>query len=292
MSERDRLYLNLEKNIEKNLILAYTDSRNKIINKISSLERKGVLTQSEIFKYNRLLTLQNEISDILSELGQNTGKTINQGVLDSYKLGYDYESYRIENELNLDLNFALINERAVIEAIKNPLSNVGFLQRNDTNVKQLANKINLTMAQGIIQGYSYRKIANEINKQMNIGADNANRLARTEVHRAFEKASLDKGMEAQELGIEMQKMWVSAIDDRTRESHVAADGQTVPLNQPFIVQGESLMYPGDFAGSASNVIHCRCTSINIIGKLSPKVRRIGKEIVPYTTFTEWFNVKS
>jgi len=292
MSERDRLYLNLEKNIEKNLIIAYTDSRNKIINKISSLERKGVLNQIEIFKYNRLLTLQNEISDTLSELGKNTGKTLNQGVLDSYKLGYDYESYRIENELNLDLNFALINERAVIEAIKNPLSNVGFLQRNDTNVKQLANKINLTMAQGIIQGNSYRKIANEINKQMNMGADNANRLARTEVHRAFEKASLDKGMEAQELGIEMQKMWVSSLDDRTRESHGAADGQTVPLNQPFIVQGESLMYPGDFAGSASNVIHCRCTSINIIGKLNPKVRRIGKEIVPYTTFADWINSKT
>jgi len=292
MKEKERLYLNLEKSIEKSLIIAYTETRNKIIDKITLLERKGFLTQDEIFKYNRLKSLQDDINEILGDLGQNTGKTLNQGVLDSYKLGYDYESYRIENELNLDLNFALINERAVIEAIKNPLSNVGFLQKNDTNVKQLANKINLTMAQGIIQGKSYRKIASEINKQMNIGADNANRLARTEVHRAFEKASLDKGMEAQELGIEMQKMWVSAIDDRTRESHRAADGQTVPLNQPFIVQGEQLMYPGDFAGSASNVIHCRCTSINIIGKLSPKVRRIGKEIVPYTTFTEWFSNKS
>jgi len=30
------------------------------------------------------------------------------------------------------------------------------------------------------------------------------------------------------------------------------------MDQPFIVDGESLDYPGDPSGSAANVINCRC----------------------------------
>ena len=57
----------------------------------------------------------------------------------------------------------------------------------------------------------------------------------------------------------MVKEWVSVDDNRTREAHHHADGQVVPLDEPFIVDGEELMYPGDINGSASNVINCRCT---------------------------------
>jgi hypothetical protein len=32
----------------------------------------------------------------------------------------------------------------------------------------------------------------------------------------------------------------------------------VPIDEPFIVSGEELMYPGDPSGSAGNVINCRC----------------------------------
>jgi hypothetical protein len=56
------------------------------------------------------------------------------------------------------------------------------------------------------------------------------------------------------------KEWVSRGDSRVRDAHIAADGQVVAVNMPFIVKGESLMYPGDPAGSASNIINCRCSS--------------------------------
>jgi len=46
-------------------------------------------------------------------------------------------------------------------------------------------------------------------------------------------------------GIPMMKRWVSTGGNRTREDHVEADGQTVPIDKPFIVGGEELMYAGD-----------------------------------------------
>jgi uncharacterized protein with gpF-like domain len=59
---------------------------------------------------------------------------------------------------------------------------------------------------------------------------------------------------------QVTKEWVSRGDSRVRDAHRAADGQVVPMNMPFIVKGESLQYPGDPAGSASNIVNCRCSS--------------------------------
>lgn len=56
------------------------------------------------------------------------------------------------------------------------------------------------------------------------------------------------------------KTWESVGDDHVREAHLEADGQEVPISEPFIVDGESLMFPGDtnLGASAGNVINCRC----------------------------------
>lgn len=55
------------------------------------------------------------------------------------------------------------------------------------------------------------------------------------------------------------KRWLATEDERTREAHAEADGQIVPLAQPFDVGGEHLLYPGDPNGSSDEVINCRCT---------------------------------
>jgi uncharacterized protein with gpF-like domain len=77
-------------------------------------------------------------------------------------------------------------------------------------------------------------------------------------------AETSKEAEAQQLsGTSQQvtKTWVSQGDSKVRDSHLSADGQVVQINQPFIVQGESLQYPGDPSGSPSVIINCRCSSV-------------------------------
>lgn len=64
-------------------------------------------------------------------------------------------------------------------------------------------------------------------------------------------------------GVE-QHEWLSTMDDRVRDAHAAANGQIVQVGMPFKVGGESLLYPGDPAGSAGNVINCRCTTIPVV----------------------------
>jgi hypothetical protein len=61
------------------------------------------------------------------------------------------------------------------------------------------------------------------------------------------------------------KQWLATNDARTRPEHAAAAGQVVRLNDSFTVGGESLDYPGDPAGSARNVVNCRCTTLYVDG---------------------------
>lgn len=65
---------------------------------------------------------------------------------------------------------------------------------------------------------------------------------------------------ARATGLTLAKTWLATTtDDRTRPAHLEADGQTRALDEPYIVDGEALMYPGDPDGSAGNVIQCRCS---------------------------------
>ncbi|MBW6464129.1 MAG: phage head morphogenesis protein [Firmicutes bacterium] len=52
---------------------------------------------------------------------------------------------------------------------------------------------------------------------------------RTEVHRARELGKIESLEHAFEQGFNMTKVWDSALDDRTRESHQELDGQEVPM---------------------------------------------------------------
>lgn len=82
------------------------------------------------------------------------------------------------------------------------------------------------------------------------GAQNAGTLAAAGERQAREKTPLVKTWLATTHGTSAS---------RTRPAHRAADGQTVPITEPFTVGEERLQYPGDPNGSAGNVIQCRCS---------------------------------
>lgn len=87
-------------------------------------------------------------------------------------------------------------------------------------------------------------------------------VARTETMGALNAGRTDAFVAvAEETGDEFEQVWLSTIDRRTRRTHRAADGQRVPLGQPFLVGGASLRYPGDPLGPGKECIQCRCSSL-------------------------------
>lgn len=84
-------------------------------------------------------------------------------------------------------------------------------------------------------------------------------IARTETIRASNFGALAG---AKMTGLDLKKEWISTLDDRTRDEvfdHVSANGQIVGIDEKFIVSGEELDVPNDFAASPGNTINCRCT---------------------------------
>lgn len=80
-------------------------------------------------------------------------------------------------------------------------------------------------------------------------------IARTEIISASNHGSL---IGAVSTGLQLEKEWLATRDARTRDQHIAANGQRTDLQGVFIVGGESMRYPGDPRGSASNTVQCRC----------------------------------
>lgn len=54
------------------------------------------------------------------------------------------------------------------------------------------------------------------------------------------------------------KTWVSQRDGQVRPSHVKLDGDTVPIDEHFIVDGVPIRFPGDPLAPIHLIINCRC----------------------------------
>jgi len=114
---------------------------------------------------------------------------------------------------------------------------------------------------GIDEGMSQTDVAISIREAGLIdSAFRSNVIARTESHAAANAGSYESALESD---VVKEKEWISAEDERTRDGSDSEFDHTnvanVPMDEPFIVSGEELMFPGDPNGSAGNVINCRCT---------------------------------
>lgn len=139
----------------------------------------------------------------------------------------------------------------------------------NTTRKQAMGIIRRATDQGVADGLGTagvgRLIADSLASQgAQIARVRANTIARTEVHSAANAAAHEA---VRSTGLPVLKQWIAAIDGRERESHAEADREYadgIPINQPFIVDGEALDYPGDASGSAANIIGCRCQVAHIV----------------------------
>ncbi len=114
------------------------------------------------------------------------------------------------------------------------------------------------MSQGFEAGESIPQIADRLRQSAGLTARQGVLVARTSVIEASNSGSLQM---AQVSGLQMQKEWISTLGDgRTRPSHLAADGQRVDLNEPFVlITGNSGMFPADPSFPPADRYRCRCT---------------------------------
>ena len=130
--------------------------------------------------------------------------------------------------------------------------------------KTVRNQVNTTLEEGITNGETHLQLAARVKECFTDMADSeAKRIAMTEVNTAYNTA---RDLAMNEAGIEY-KAWLSSHGPTVREGHAQAEedyiDNPIPLDEPFVVDGEELMFPGDdsLGASLGNLINCQCIQL-------------------------------
>ena len=183
-----------------------------------------------------------------------------------YALNHNYATFEIERDSLLDTSYSLYTREAVEKILRDDPSLLPPPGRDLSNriaagldIRWNRQQIQSVMIQGILQGESIPDLATRLAET--VGDKNrkaAIRNARTMATGAQNAGRLDSYYRAEGMGIKLRKQWMATLDNRTRHTHRALDGESVPINEPF---SNDLMFPGDPEGDASEVWNCRCTMI-------------------------------
>lgn len=203
---------------------------------------------SELLKYNQTAVkyINGEVPQIFAS-GYNK---VAEQIPDSPVAGFDFEL------INADTVNNLVHEDGIILP---PKKKVDPEKDKAWNAKL----INAQLLQGIMQGESIPEMAKRMQTVANSDLAGATRTART-MHTAAQNAGRQSGYnKAAKQGIIFEKTWISARQiNRTRDTHYALHGTTVPYNEKFVtIADNELEFPGDWRAPAEEVYNCRCTMI-------------------------------
>lgn len=245
-----------------------------------ALVEEGKLTEKEYrrWRQNKIMTgrhwtkMKEQAAQELVKVNETALEYVNGRLPGVYAINYNYSAQEIERLSQNAISFEHINKRAVENLVKAGDKSLLPFKKLDSekDVQWNMGKVNSEVLQGIIQGESIPKIAKRIRSVTEANRVSSVRAARTIVNGTENKARHDVGVKASEKGVIMGKCWVATNDNRTRDWHAQAwadygdKSNAVPIDDPFIVNGEKMMYPGDKSASASNVYNCRCSHKNVV----------------------------
>lgn len=211
--------------------------------------------------------MKEETATQLHHVNETAAKYVNDQLPELYALNYNASARDIQKGINavrtgysLELTDARTVKKLATAGKKNLLPYRKIDPRKD--IPWNMRKINNAMLQGIIQGESIPKIAKRFEDVGVANEESAIRAARTMVTSVENSARMESARDAEEMGVVMGKVWMSVSDNRTRPWHAQAAedySDPIPLDEPFIVDGEEMDAPGDTSASPHNLYNCRCS---------------------------------
>lgn len=212
------------------------------------------MQQSKVYQKQYQDALKKQVSSILDNMQVEEFKTVSEYLQKCYEDGFIGTMFDLQGQ-GIPLCFPL-DQEAMVRAVQlDSKISQGLYTRLGEDVAVLKKKITAQVSRGIATGMSWQQVAQQLKGYTNIGYNNAIRIARTEGHRIQVQSAMDACYKAKDKGADVVKQWDSTLDDRTRESHQAVDGEIRELDKPF---SNSLMFPGDPSGRPEEVINCRC----------------------------------
>lgn len=253
--------------------------------KITEQQYKDWLS-GQVFTRRQIENKIKQVSEVMLDYNNQAMNIINNSRLDVFAENYYSEAFRAQYIVN-DLSFNVYNTQAIANLIKN---NPQILPKwkidEEKDYKWNYQKFNNIIQQGIIQGESVDQITKRLCRDLSSQNENKMRLfARTGITEAQNAGRQEQMEQAADLGIEINKRWMATLDERTRDSHRAMDGEEVPYDKKF---SNGLEFPGDPSGSAAEVYNCRCTMVSIYPKYEDRSKNFREDVtIDGLSYEEW-----
>lgn len=297
--ETDKIIEDLGKSFKKEYAKAYLDTSKKLNDYLKSFEKKDAEKRKALeeaknsdisidekrklekeykdWRVNQMLTGDRwkEMLDTMSKDYINANDKargmVNDKALDVYALNHNYGTYQVETETLLDTSYTLYDRSTVNRLISKkpkmlPEASKRTLDRIKRNKEKVwcQQKLQSAILQGVIQGEPLMKIAGRLRSVANMTTAQSMRNARTMLTNAQSAGRYDSYRRAKDIGLNIKVVWIATLDQHTRHEHRMLDGQMQEVDEPFLVDGEKIMYPADFGGSDYKVppeliYNCRCT---------------------------------
>lgn len=277
--QTDEMLKDLEKRIQKVYGQAARETQQKVNKfysgyadrynqKVADLN-DGKITKAEFRAWCRTNILTGkrwqELQDTLAQDMANADKLamsmVNGHLPEVYALNHNYGTYEAEKGAMVSTSYSLYDRQTVERLIRDDPKLLPQPKINRAkDVRWNRHKFNEGITQGILQGESLRDIA----KRVALGTSSSDykaaiRNARTATTGAENAGRIASYERAEKMGIKVKKVWMSTIDNRTRDSHALLDGAEAEYDKPF---ANGLMFPGDPDGNdPAEIWNCRCTLI-------------------------------
>ena len=220
----------------------------------AELARLKSMEQAKVYQRQYQDALKKQVSSILDSMQVEEFKAVDEYLTKCYEEGFLGTIYDLHGQ-GIPLIMPM-DQEAMVRAVQlDSKISQGLYTRLGEDVALLKKKITAQVSRGISTGMSYAQVAQQLAGYTNIGFNNAVRITRTEGHRIQVQSGMDACYKAKDKGADVVKQWDSTLDKRTRPSHQKVDGEIKELDEKF---SNGLMFPGDPAGGAAEVVNCRC----------------------------------
>jgi len=256
------------------------------------VDHAAELSFSTRIEVERLFNVAEEINTILIISHKEIEQAIKGYSASQAAQGYYGVWYCLEQSQNIILDFPLINHDYIMTLVNAPVAGKRLSKRLYQYRDKLADNVTQNIISGLFQGKSYAEIALWINEETEASYKQALRITKTEGGRTQSTTTQKGYQEAEKKGIHLKKRWLSTLDKKTRHDHRELDGQTIDVDDYFIIGGHKAKGPRLF-GVAKEDISCRCTTIEVVEDIEPKLRKDNdnKKVVKYKNYADWLDSK-
>lgn len=240
---------------------------------------------------------KDEIAQELSHAREKAEAITNHAKPEIYAQNHNFATYQIEHDAKVDTSYTLYSRESVERLMRDDPSMLPPIGKRASKAiaegKAVAwdkQKLQSVMIQGILQGDSIPHLAERL--ATTVGDSDmkaAIRNARTMATGAQNAGRVDAYKRAEDMGVELEQMWLATMDNRTRHSHRYLDGETRPVGEAF---SNGCLYPADPAGEPEEVYNCRCSLRGVVKGLDRKSGKFRDDsAVGGMSYEEWLEAK-